>query len=872
MSFRRRQLKKLTEILFFLYLLVFLTPPYVRASDYAFVSSVFKTYDYLDTSTGGTLLSLGDDAVSSPLPLGFTFSYYGKDYTEILVGSNGLIGFPTDSVGLASATQLPAIPDPADPNAVIAPLATDLDPSAGGSIYTLSGGIPGKRYFVVEWIGVPVKGQGGNRTFEAVLYEDNGDILFQYKTLRGGGPITASTTTIGIENRTGDGGLFPADLSLIREGTSILFSETDPDADGDGMIDRFEDFYGLDSAADDAGSDLDSDGLTNLAEYQAGTKPNQADTDADGILDGADADPLDSDADQDGLRDAREDTNLDGNLDTGESDPSSPDTDGDGFTDSMEITFGSDPLDALSIPKTGYTMVSGSVQTAVDSASEGDILYLPPGTYTGDLTLGKAVTLIGAGPRLTFLQGRITLGGGSGTTLTALTVEMTDTGTNPAIRVLGDPASDTSVHLVNITLLNCVNGLLVSDASDGGAATRTSATLDHVTFQVDEAKTVGYGIKVEELQDPTDQVKIRNTSLSLNGAGGAIVIQGSRNVTVTGSTISNAETSGIVITDSTTASAAITLDNNWIRDNFGAGIEVGGNGTGIVLNRDTLSGNSGSGIRITGSASVTITDNLVSGNQGYGMESSSSPSVTNSGNSVTDNTLGAYSNSNVFQTGETAADPVGASSTGRLIAESAAFLRAGTGGTVAFITPPDVLTDPIRSLFGTGITIGASTISEDTVVTIYQSTETLPALPVSFNYAMPVAEFRLENGDLTGTASITLPVLASYDTDTARVFHLTGGVWKEMTPLTPVNHQEIALHQQVSFSTNSLSPFALVISLPFLDSGDPGGGAGGCSVSTRAFPRGKTVHPLDPLLWLFPLIFPVLKRNRARSTRAYEAE
>lgn len=45
------------------------------------------------------------------------------------------------------------------------------------------------------------------------------------------------------------------------------------------------------------GDDYDGDGLLNLYEYLEGTDPLSADTDGDGILDGADDDPLDADAD-----------------------------------------------------------------------------------------------------------------------------------------------------------------------------------------------------------------------------------------------------------------------------------------------------------------------------------------------------------------------------------------------------------------------------------------------------------------------------------------------------------------------------------------------------------------------------------------------
>ncbi|MEM9481041.1 MAG: choice-of-anchor Q domain-containing protein [Verrucomicrobiota bacterium] len=48
------------------------------------------------------------------------------------------------------------------------------------------------------------------------------------------------------------------------------------DSDGDGMDDFWEDFYGLNSSINDADLDFDGDGLTNLQEFLAQTKPNDA--------------------------------------------------------------------------------------------------------------------------------------------------------------------------------------------------------------------------------------------------------------------------------------------------------------------------------------------------------------------------------------------------------------------------------------------------------------------------------------------------------------------------------------------------------------------------------------------------------------------
>jgi len=67
----------------------------------------------------------------------------------------------------------------------------------------------------------------------------------------------------------------------------------DTDDDNDGMPDIWETANSLNPlSAADAVLDADSDNLTNLQEYTAGTDPNNADTDDDGIPDGIDPEPL----------------------------------------------------------------------------------------------------------------------------------------------------------------------------------------------------------------------------------------------------------------------------------------------------------------------------------------------------------------------------------------------------------------------------------------------------------------------------------------------------------------------------------------------------------------------------------------------------
>lgn len=95
------------------------------------------------------------------------------------------------------------------------------------------------------------------------------------------------------------------------------------------------------------GIDLDGDTLNSALERAYRTDPENADSDADGIMDGVEVlrghtNPLTWDTDGDGIPDGTEDADRDGRRDEGETDPLNRDTDGDGLCDG-ECAFGSYP-------------------------------------------------------------------------------------------------------------------------------------------------------------------------------------------------------------------------------------------------------------------------------------------------------------------------------------------------------------------------------------------------------------------------------------------------------------------------------------------------------------------------------------------------
>ena len=170
-------------------------------------------FGFVDISVGfGSLVvgPLADDQAENWTVPGFDFG--SETYGELGVVSNGylVVGGATGSEDVQFEPQ--DMPNPAAPNNVLAPYWTDLDPTAGGTIYinVLTDGTDD--YIVVQWEAVPVFGTAMTRTFQVWLTTNFGpsgeSIQFEYETTGAGAP---SGLNVGAENRDGSSA---ADLGM----------------------------------------------------------------------------------------------------------------------------------------------------------------------------------------------------------------------------------------------------------------------------------------------------------------------------------------------------------------------------------------------------------------------------------------------------------------------------------------------------------------------------------------------------------------------------------------------------------------------------------------------------------------------------------
>src|SRR4029079_13997656 len=146
-----------------------------------------------------TDLVLGDDGTTGPIPLGFSFPFYGGSYTDCYINANGNITFTgadsTYTESLAAFTAgLPRI----------APFWDDLNMNIGGKIrYRTSGADK----FVMEWVGVPeFATTTSNQNSVLLILNSNGNIEFWY------GGCSLADAIVGI-SPGGGAGSTSADLS-----------------------------------------------------------------------------------------------------------------------------------------------------------------------------------------------------------------------------------------------------------------------------------------------------------------------------------------------------------------------------------------------------------------------------------------------------------------------------------------------------------------------------------------------------------------------------------------------------------------------------------------------------------------------------------
>jgi len=167
-------------------------------------------YDWVDISGVGTPIEFSstgysDDGNTGPLPIGFSFDFYGQTFTDFYACTNGWVSFTSDKTSYSNQ------PLPNDgtgvPENLMAIFWDDLVHRSG----TGSEPTPSAVYYYYDGTRLIVQFDNMYRiaqynddlNFQVILYP-SGKIVYQYETLT---TATMNSNTVGIQNEPKDDGL-----------------------------------------------------------------------------------------------------------------------------------------------------------------------------------------------------------------------------------------------------------------------------------------------------------------------------------------------------------------------------------------------------------------------------------------------------------------------------------------------------------------------------------------------------------------------------------------------------------------------------------------------------------------------------------------
>ena len=206
---------------------------YALAPDYNWIEIVPGMGSYT-----GTLVPLTDngnnqeDIVTVNLP--FDFGFYGEDYNQVSICSNGYIALGASEVALFRNYPMPG---PLGPNPMIAAFWDDLV-MGSGDVYTYAN--VAEHTFIITYNNMQNAFSGDLEKFQIILYDadyygstdGNGDIKIQYHTYNNnnaGSSFSSSHgqySTTGLEDHTGQLGMQYTFNNLWAETAHVLTDES----------------------------------------------------------------------------------------------------------------------------------------------------------------------------------------------------------------------------------------------------------------------------------------------------------------------------------------------------------------------------------------------------------------------------------------------------------------------------------------------------------------------------------------------------------------------------------------------------------------------------------------------------------------------
>lgn len=194
----------------------------VHVQKYSYTYNDKEEYSWVETDSPQEA-DIEDSDQGEQIDIGFTFPFYENTYSKVTVSSNGYLTF-----GSSGAERLNAsIPSQDDPNNIIAVYWDDLDPSLGGDIYYQVDGEEPYRRLIISWQDIPHNTASGVGTFQVILHESTGQIVFQYKDVDfDSDPYSnGNNATVGVEDSSGAAGtLYSYNSSRLSDELAVKWT------------------------------------------------------------------------------------------------------------------------------------------------------------------------------------------------------------------------------------------------------------------------------------------------------------------------------------------------------------------------------------------------------------------------------------------------------------------------------------------------------------------------------------------------------------------------------------------------------------------------------------------------------------------------
>ncbi len=203
----------------------------VGTTAYTQAAVPYNPYSY---TAGPQVLVNIDDIWTPAIAIPFCFEFYGNTYSQLVIGSNGLVSFNTALPGGYCEWQITsAMPNTTAYDNCILACYQDIDPSIGASseVHYNTYGVAPCREFVISWYNVPMYSAGCNSmlsTNQIVLHESTNiiDIYLQDKPLcsawNSGAGVQGIINLGGTQSMITPGRNFPTQWTATNDGQRFV--------------------------------------------------------------------------------------------------------------------------------------------------------------------------------------------------------------------------------------------------------------------------------------------------------------------------------------------------------------------------------------------------------------------------------------------------------------------------------------------------------------------------------------------------------------------------------------------------------------------------------------------------------------------------